>query len=452
MNLPSYFLADMPPEASLTPGLVTEACQTLRRNGAQYLAPRSTSEIVGVISRLANDWRLADFPFRQYVLQHAPQATGFSEQTIAHGLDQFFRELTEENLEHLLQQELGDARRLDHFTTDQRHRAAMAIGPRLIAHIAPGNIPTPVLLSMVLGLLTRSAQFIKCSARQGFIPRMFAHSLYAVAPKLGACLEIAEWKGGHAALEAALFAEADCVTATGSDATLEAIRARLPARIRFLGYGTRVSVGYVTRDALSVPHPARIAVEAAKDVAAWNQLGCLSPHIIYVENGGTVPPEDFASLLADELQSMESSHPRGNLSHHESAAIATRRAFYEVRAAHSPETKMWASPQSTAWTVIFENDPRFQLSCLNRFIYVKAVNNLQETLNAIEPHREQLSTIGLTCVPLQMPDLALELARWGVPRVCPMGQMQNPPLAWRHDGRPALADLVTWCDWEKSTI
>jgi hypothetical protein len=26
--------------------------------------------------------------------------------------------------------------------------------------------------------------------------------------------------------------------------------------------------------------------------------------------------------------------------------------------------------------------------------------------------------------------------------------MQNPPMGWRHDGRPTLGDLVTWTDWE----
>ncbi len=31
----------------------------------------------------------------------------------------------------------------------------------------------------------------------------------------------------------------------------------------------------------------------------------------------------------------------------------------------------------------------------------------------------------------------------------PLGQMQNPPLTWRHDGRPALGDLITWTDWEQ---
>ena len=44
--------------------------------------------------------------------------------------------------------------------------------------------------------------------------------------------------------------------------------------------------------------------------------------------------------------------------------------------------------------------------------------------------------------------LATELARWGVTRVCPLGEMQESPLTWRHDGRPALADLIMWTDWE----
>jgi len=45
-------------------------------------------------------------------------------------------------------------------------------------------------------------------------------------------------------------------------------------------------------------------------------------------------------------------------------------------------------------------------------------------------------------------EIATQLARWGATRICPLGQMQNPPLTWRHDGRPALGDLVTWTDFE----
>jgi hypothetical protein len=86
-------------------------------------------------------------------------------------------------------------------------------------------IPNPTLTSIVFGLLTRSAQFVKCASGASFLPRLFAHSIYEADPKLGACLEIAEWRGGNLDLENALFAEADCVTATGSDETLAEIRA-----------------------------------------------------------------------------------------------------------------------------------------------------------------------------------------------------------------------------------
>jgi len=452
-NLSNYFLADLPREAELTPGLITEACQTLKRNRERYLAGRSTENIIEILDALGQSWLREDFPFRKEVLESGPAATGFSKETLASGLDAFFKQLTAENLEHFLFHELGHTQRLDNFFHDkydeQKRRASFARSPEFLVHIAPGNIPNPILLSMILGLLTRSAQFVKCASGQSFIPRLFAHSLYDAEPKLGACLEIAEWKGGTENLERALFAEADCVTATGSDETLASIRHKLPLKIRFLGYGTRVSFAYVTHESLSVSHAKTLAKRVAHDVAAWDQLGCLSPHNIYVETGGKISPELFAEMLASELEALEKIQPRGKLSATESAAIATRRSFYEVRAAHSLDTKMWCSPNSTAWTVVYESDPRFQLSCLNRFVYVKAVANLNDVLQGADSVREKISTVGLASTETRAAEIAQQLARWGATRICPLGQMQNPPLTWHHDGRPALGDLITWTDWEK---
>jgi hypothetical protein len=315
-------------------------------------------------------------------------------------------------------------------------------------HLAAGNLPNPALLSIVFGLLVRSAQFVKCAHGSALLHRLFAHSIYEAEPKLGACLEIAEWRGGNADLETVLFDQADCVTATGSDEVLAALRPRLPPRARFLGYGHRVSFGYVASSMLSGHNAGKTAARAAADVAAWNQLGCLSPHVIYVQQNGPRSPEQFAEMLAQELARLEETEPRGALPPEIAAAIASRRSFYEVRAAHSPDTRHWASPDSTAWTVVYEADPRFQLSCLHRFIYIKPADNLTEALCHAESVRGKVSTVGLAAPEDQTPALASELASWGVPRVCPLGRMQSPPLAWRHDGRPALADLLTWTDLE----
>jgi hypothetical protein len=452
MNLPNYFLADLPAEATLSPAMIGEACQTLKRNRERYLANRPTHSLVNTLSDVARNWLQPDYPLRRLALEQGPAATGFSTATLASGLDCFFRQLTPENFHALLAQDLGHGQRLDKLVAAEgehkSNRAAIAIAPELLVHIAAGNLPVATLMSIVLGLLVRSAQFVKCATGATLLPRLFAHSLYEAEPKLGACLEVAEWAGGDHPLAEALFTEADCVTATGSDSTLEAIRLRVPATTRFLGYGHRVSFAFVTSRVLSGLNSRKVVERAAADIVAWNQLGCLSPHLIYVEEGGGLSAEEFAEALAEELERREALEPRGEVPVEAAAAIASRRSLYEVRAAHSPDTRQWASRNSTAWTVVYEADPRFQLSCLNRFIYVKGVRSLTEALQHADNVRGKVSTVGLAAPEDQAQDLATELARWGASRVCPLGQMQNPPLTWRHDGRPALGDLVAWTDWE----
>src|SRR4051794_15448876 len=113
VSLPNYFLADLPPEAALTPAMLQEACLTLKRNRSQYLAGRSTQSLVNLLSGIAENWLEADYPFRCLALEQGPTATGFSRATLATGLDLFFKQVTRENLHALLLQELGHVQRLD---------------------------------------------------------------------------------------------------------------------------------------------------------------------------------------------------------------------------------------------------------------------------------------------------------------------------------------------------
>lgn len=115
MNLPNYFLADLPPDAALSPAMIAEACRTLKRNREQYLRPRSTGSMVKLLCEAAEGWLQPENKFRKLALERGPAETGFSRETMTRGLDQFFRQFTTENFQALLAQELGDARRLDQF-------------------------------------------------------------------------------------------------------------------------------------------------------------------------------------------------------------------------------------------------------------------------------------------------------------------------------------------------
>ena len=451
MNLPNYFLADLPPEATLSAKMIAEACDVLKRNREKFLLPRSTDEIIAILCEVAEGWLQPENKFRRLALNVGVQASacspdtlkhelqpGFSKAVLARGLDDFFRRFTPANFQALLVQDLGAA--------DSKH---FWRGPQLLVHVAAGNLPNPALMSLTLGLLTRSAQFVKCASGASFLPRLFAHSIYEADHKLGACLELAEWRGGNADLENTLFAEADCVTATGSDETLSAIRAKLPSKTRFLGYGHRVSFGFVTREVLRDETVAEIISRAADDVIAWDQNGCLSPHVFYVEERGVVESDKFASLLVAELMKREVAEPRGNIATEAAAAIASQRSMYETLAAHRGDIKIWSSQGSTAWTVVFEHQLRFHFSPLNRFIFVKPVADVTGVFEGIDEMRGKVSTIGIAAPPERTKDLARQFAHWGVTRICPLGRMQNPPLTWRHDGRPALGDLVIWTDLEQ---
>jgi len=451
-SFPQCYLADLEPGLSVTPPLIREAWLALERNRERYLARRTTESLIENLAGAASLWLAEGSPFMRTALELGPQQLGFSARTLEDGLTRLFGSITRETLQDWIEQDLGHLRRLDDFcaTGPERSssRRSRVSGPPTLAHVTAGNIPAAAVLSMVAGLMVRSAQFVKCARGSALVPRLFAHSLREVDPHHGACIEVAEWPGRRTDLLEALIEPAECVTATGSDRTVRDIRNSCPVDKRFIGHPHRVSFAFLSAQALGHGSAKSIAGAVAVDVAAWNQRGCLSPHGVYVEEGGEVSAESFAAHLAESLQTLEQSMPRGEVSDGVAATIRARRGFYEVRAAHSSETKLWQSRGSTAWTVVYEADPRFQVSCLDRFVYVKGVPTLEAALQGADSVRRQVSTVALAAPIAETTRLASRLAEWGASRVCPAGSMQRPPASWRHDGRPVLSDLVRWTDLE----
>jgi len=449
---PQYYLADLPKEARLTPELIAEACRGIRRNRDRCFRHKETGHLVRMLAELAGEWLDGSNTHRRRAVLEGPAHTGFSSETISEGLDRFFSGVTTDSLERLLDQEMGCRRALDRWSADgdgpSHTRKSRARGPHLIANIAGGCLPNPVWVDIILGVLARSAQFVKCASGASFLPRVFLHSLHEKDPLVGACVEIAEWRGGSLPLEEALFAEADCVVATGSDQTLEALRPRIPTRTRFVAHGHRVSLAYVGRERLEAAELGRTMEAVVEDLTAWDQLGCLSPHVVYVETGAALSPAEFAAKLSVALEDREGRTPRGMLPPEDAAAITTHRLAYSVRAAAALGTQIWQSKDSTAWTVVFEEDPAFRLSCLNRFALVKPAAELDAFLTALAPVEGSVSTIGLGVPQPRAAHFATALAHWGATRICPLGKMQSPPVFWRHDGRPPLGDLLTWTDFE----
>jgi hypothetical protein len=184
--------------------------------------------------------------------------------------------------------------------------------------------------------------------------------------------------------------------------------------------------------------------KVAYDVALFDQQGCLSPQLVYVEEEGAITPREFAALLARALEQWQNILPRGKVTPEASVAMRRVRDEAEWRALAGKNVRLYASPGGTAWTVIYEADPVFAPSPLYRTVRVKPIASLAQLDVLLTPWRTYLEAVGVAVEPTQLHEVADLLGRAGVCRVCPVGFMQTPPLSWRHGGRPRIADLVRW--------
>jgi Acyl-CoA reductase (LuxC) len=437
----------------LTPEVLDTVSQHLLTAQAQHLACRPIADIVEVIDRVIQLWLDPQYPYRQQAEAFLPIITHYSAPMVRHGLDTLLQAFQKDALWRLLQAEFGDPRVLDTFRP-RLHAGGYtrAYGPRLVTHVFAGNVPALPAWSLICALLVKSASLGKSASEEPLFAALFARSLWEVCPEIGSCLAVGWWKGGDTALEAAAFAPAEAVIAYGSEATTRDIQRRIPPQARFLAYSHKLSFGVIGRETLSSAEQAtQTARHAAYGISVFDQQGCVSPHLLYVERGGTVSPQEFAALLAQGMAAVHAEWPRGTLPLEDSTAIRHLRGTYEFRQLSNDEVLLFSSEPGTAWTVIYEDTLTFTPSCLNRTVRVHPVDDITDVVARLEPVRAYLQTAGVALSPPRRQALAETLGRLGVTRVSTLDRMPWPRLTWHHDGRCNLLDLVRWTDIEDAS-
>jgi hypothetical protein len=255
---------------------------------------------------------------------------------------------------------------------------------------------------------------------------------------------VADFAGNDVGSVDALL-KADCVVATGSDATVAAIGARVHPPRRLVAYGHRISVAAVGPTALRGDALADAAERLALDVALWDQLGCLSPIAVYVP--GRAGADELAAALAAAFAEIEARLPLGELGEAAAAQIALERSDAEMRAAAGGTVSVHADP-TMRFTVVREDSARLRPIPAHRFVRVIPVRDTSELLDGVRPLGPHLAAVGVAGFGADTADLARRLGDLGASRICPLGAMQAPPLAWRHDNRPVLEPLARFSDFE----
>ena len=424
----------------LTPPLLAEVIEHLQTARGR-LQKRKGREIAEILSEVFTRWKERTDPFRRAAEAALPAVTRFSPAMVVHGLDLLCEGYGADAFHELLQE--AGIEDLEGFVQQGSH-LSRAYGPPLATHVLAGNIPGVGLPGLIAATLVGSASLVKTASADPLFLALWAASVARQDPEIGECLAVLWWRGGQTDLEAVAFDGAEVVIAYGSEQTIRELQGRV--RCRFLGHGHRVSFGVIGRGVL--PKAQEVAERAAYDASLFDQQGCLSPHCLYVEEGGVVSPKEFAELLASAMATWAERLPPGSLTRDEAVAVRKFRGGYEAQGMAGRDIALFMHPQALDWAVIYDADPTFTLSCLHRTVLVKPVADLSEVGGPLRAWRPYLQAAGVAVTPERIGRLAGELGRAGVNRICPIGRMQVPPLTWHQEGRFLLRDLLRWTDLE----
>jgi hypothetical protein len=394
-------------------------------------------EIARRLESVARKWLAPGYLPREQAIEEMSATSGFAPAMVAWGLDAAFRELTAENLLQLAKEELGDCGPLDGSGAHPNGQALVrADGPSLTTYLLAGSIVTPGLWSLCFGLLVKSACLLKCSSHDQVFFARFAESLRQEDSKIGECVEAAYWSRNDVGLTDAAAEAADVVIAFGDDDSIRQIESKVRPPRRFVGHGHRVSLAVIGRVAFDVA----TARNLGRDVAFYDQQGCLSPHVVYLL-GEREQCLRFCGLMAQAMADIDKEWPRRKLGVSEAAAIQEARASHELEQAAGSFARMWSSQGSTAWTVLYDESPGFEFSCLNRVLRAKRLPTKDLLPDALAPVRGRVQ--GIAVAPDSLAgEIAGLVSETGVSRICPPGQLQLPPLNWRAEGLPGPLPLL----------
>ncbi|HSO32996.1 MAG TPA: acyl-CoA reductase [Labilithrix sp.] len=348
------------------------------------MTPRHTAERVADVRRLQRAARaaLAD---RAALVPAIVESTGLSPEGVELALDRHVEiEATDADLERLVER-AGDAAR--------------------VSVVLSANVFVGALRALALARAASTDVVVRPSRRDP----AFARALVEAAIQGGD-----RWLRLDEALDVASV-EVGEIHVYGRDDTIADVRRR--ARVRVRGHGSGMGVVWISRAAeLDV-----VARGLAEDVVVFDQRGCLSPRIAFVE-GDEARASALADALHAELERLATLVPRGALPAEERAAAGRYVATmtYACRALVGSQHAIGIAPPGAPLVL----PPPW------RHLHVAASGSIEEAARLLAPLARGVVTLGSD-------DLAA--ARRLAPpwaRLAAIGRLQRPPL----DGPVDLRD------------
>jgi hypothetical protein len=395
--------------------------------------------IVRAVADASARWADADFPPRVRLLDSIAARTGYSIPVIEYALDQLFESITVDELEATIADELGSVDALDRFVARDGRSDALARAAGSVCVISSRTTIGVAVLPAVFALCAKCDVLVK--DREDGLVRAFFSTLAEELDEFRASARAQSWTGEDE--DAVDLAQFDVVVAFGNDATLARI-AKASTPSTFIGYGSKATIGYVSRDALRDDDRAReIADGAARDLVLYETEGCLSLHALFIENGGEVAPQRFCELLAQAVERAAVEFPPGARDARATARIASARNLAAFRSAIGRGAVF--SDEGASYLAVLDPPQSEPPAFLPRALCVHTVDGPSDAITYVHRHELPIEAVAVASPAQAVIDMALAV---GASRIAPFGELQRPPASGNHGGRARIGDFVRWVSLE----
>lgn len=418
---------------------VEQAVREAGRARARVLESMTTSEIIEIIAAAATAWTQPHFTPRLRLLPLLARDLQLPRALLERGLDAIFGVVSESALHDFVRSEVEHPDALEHTVDLGSGRGGRLLGPRVVFHSLAGNVPGLSIPPIVAALLARSICVVRDSKRQPWLTAAFVATLAEFSREIAAMVVPACWRAGDMGMEKMIFELAHRIELSGSDSTMRTIVSRHPRR-PIVTRGTRVSVGVIPRESDTDQWQEGFAA----DIVQYEGLGCLTPHVIFVE-GPEKRAARLARLLGIQLSRYEALYPRMP---RELALETRRRAFLEaceIVALREGGGQLLRG-RGDGWVVHYRPLAPAAPGPGLRCVVVASVTGRSELVARLQHLQVPLAGVGLGLERSHRTydDLASTFEGLGATWICAPGQLQRPPVAWAQDGHRRLAELLEW--------
>lgn len=302
-----------------------------------------------------------------------------------------------------------------------RRAAAPETGhrPGLAAAVLAANLPGLAVQPLLPALLAGRPLLLKTSSREPLFAAAFVAALGRRSPAAAEAFAAVAIPGADAERIDAALGAAERVVAYGGAPAIAALAGRFGSRL--IAQGPKASLALTGGDF----DPVGVARGVARDIARFDQRGCLSIQAVYLE-GSVDDGRQLAEALAWALAMEHRRLPPGPLEPAAAAAVQQLRGEADLRGLHRPELPL------PAGTVVVESVLGFSPSPGLRTVRVHLVERLDEVPAALAPWRGRLQ--GAALAGGRAEALAGALSALGVTRFAAPGDLQAADASWANGG------------------